>query len=131
VGDFLKSLGGKIATGAISLAVVSAAVAWWETDPLTRQHILTISGRLIGWFVLVLAVPWAGFALIGWVARRQSNAAGAALVLVFTVAESVTLAWMFAWSIRGATEWVLFLAAVLICGVYNLFSCDFIAEKVE
>jgi hypothetical protein len=131
VGDFLKSLGGKIATGAISLAVVAIAFAWWQTDPVTRQHILTDSGRLLGWSLLVLIAPWAAFALVGWVARQQKNAAGAALVISITLIEAAALAWLFGWSIRGATEWVLYLAAILIGGVYNLFICDWIAEMAE
>jgi hypothetical protein len=131
VGDFLKSLGGKIASGVVALAVVAAGLAWWQTEPATKQHILTDSGRLLGWLMLVLIVPWAGFALIGWVGRRNSNAAGAMLVTAFTVGESVVLAWLFAWSVKGDTEWVLFIAAVLICGVYNLFICDWIAEMAE
>ena len=51
--------------------------------------------------------------------------------MVITAAEATTLAWMFGWKITGATEWVLYLAAVLICGVYNLFICDWIAELAE
>jgi hypothetical protein len=131
VGDFLKSLGGKIASGAIALAVVSAAFAWYSTEPATRQHILTDTGRLLGWLMLVLILPWAAFAVIGWVNRLQSNAAGATLVVVITAIESAVLAWMFGWSIQGATEWVLLAAAILIAGVYNLFICDWIAEMAE
>jgi hypothetical protein len=131
VGDFLKSLGGKIASGVIALAVVSAGLAWWQTEPATKQHILIDSGRLLGWLMLVLIVPWAGFPLVGWVSRRNSNAAGAVLVITFTAAGSAMLAWLFGWSVHGATEWVLYTAAVLICGVYNLFICDWIAELAE
>ena len=131
MGDFLKTLAGKIATGAISLAVVSAGLAWYETDPATKHQILSDIGRILGWLMLVLVAPWAGFALIGWVSRLQRNAAGAVLVLTITVAEAVVLAWMFGWSVKGATEWVLYIAAIFIGGVYNLFACDFIAEKIE
>jgi hypothetical protein len=131
VGDFLKTLAGKIATAALSLAVVGAALAWYETDPATKHMILSDTGRLLGWLFLVLIVPAAGFALIGWVAKFNTNAAGASLVLLFTVAEAVTLAWLFGWSIHSATQWVLFIAAVLFAGVYNLFMCDWIAERLE
>ena len=131
MGDFLKSLGGKIATGVISLAVVAAGLAWWQTAPATKQHILTDTGRLLGWLLLVLIGPWASFPVVGWVSRLQSNAAGAVLVIVMTAAEAAVLAWMFGWSIQGATEWVLYVAAVLICGVYNLLVCDWIAELGE
>ncbi len=125
MGDFLKTLAGKIATGVVSLAVVAAAVAWWQTEPA----ILSATGRLLGWLMLVLITPWAGFALVGWVAKFDSNAAGAVLVFVFTAVEAVLLAWLFGWSIHAATAWVLYAAAVLFGGVYNLFACDWIAEK--
>jgi hypothetical protein len=128
--DFLKSLGGKIATGAISLAVVAAGLAWYETDPVTKHQILSVSGRLLGWVMLVLIVPWALFWLIAWVAKMDSNASGAVLVLAITAAQAIVLAWMFGWSIHGATTWVLYVAAILIAGVYNVLSCDWIAEKV-
>jgi hypothetical protein len=131
VGDFLKTLAGKIATAVLSLAIVAAGLAWYETEPATKHAILSDTGRLLGWLMLVLIVPWAGFALIGWVAKFQTNAAGAALVLLFAAIEAVLLAWMFGWSVHGATEWVLYAAAILFAGVYNLFACDFIAEKIE
>jgi FtsH-binding integral membrane protein len=129
--DFLKTIGGKIATGLVSLAVVAAAVSWWQTDPQTRSEILSISGRITGWFFIVLLIPWIGFWLIGWIARRDSNAAGAALVIVLAGIEATVLAWLFNWSIHGSTEWILFAAAVAVAGVYNLFACDWIAEKIE
>jgi hypothetical protein len=128
--DFLKSLGGKIASGAVSLAVVSAGLAWYETDPATKHQILSVSGRLLGWMMLVLIVPWALFWLIAWVAKMDTNAAGAALVLTITAVQALVLAWMFGWSIHGATTWVLYVAAILIAAVYNLFTCDWIAEKL-
>ncbi len=131
MGDFLKTLAGKIATAVLSLAIVAAALAWYETDPSTKHAILSDTGRLLGWLMLVLIVPWAGFALISWVTRFQTNSAGAALVLFFTMIESTALAWMFSWSIHGATAWVLYAAAILFSGVYNLFACDYIAERVE
>ncbi len=131
MGDFLKTLAGKIATAVLSLAIVAAGLAWYETPPATKHAILSDTGRLLGWLMLVLIVPWAGFALIGWVAKFQTNAAGAALVLLFAAIEAVLLAWMFGWSVHGATEWVLYAAAILFAGVYNLFACDFIAEKIE
>ena len=32
---------------------------------------------------------------------------------------------------RGPTAWTFFAAATLFAGVYNLFACDWIAEKIE
>ena len=67
MGDFLKTLAGKIATGVIALAVAGAGLAWYETDPVVKHEILSYTGRIIGWLLLVLIVPWALFAVIGWV----------------------------------------------------------------
>jgi hypothetical protein len=65
------------------------------------------------------------------VARTDSNAAGAALVLAYTLAEAILLAWLFGWTISGPAAWTFLAAAVLVAGVYNLFTCDWIAEKVN
>ena len=41
------------------------------------------------------------------------------------------LAWLFGWSVHGAMPWTFFAAATLLTGVYNLFACDWIAEKIS
>ena len=128
--DFLKGVAGKVVTGVVALAVVATAISWWQMDESTRATLLRGTGRIIAWLGVVLAVPWASFLLIGKVARLESNRAGAALVLAYTAAEAAVLAWLFDWSIRGAAPWVFFAAATLFAGVYNLFACDWIAEKV-
>jgi FtsH-binding integral membrane protein len=127
--DFLKSVGGKVVTGAVILAVVAAGISWWQMDESTRQMLLTGTGRILGWLFVVLILPWASFFVVGRVARVENNGAGAALVLAYTAAEALMLAWLFEWSIRGAAPWVFFAAAALFAGVYNLFTCDWIAEK--
>ena len=127
--DFLKSALGKVVSGLVALAVVAAAISWWQMDESTRQMLLSGAGRIVSWFAVVLVLPWASFFVIGRVGRMESNTAGAALVLLFTATEAVLLAWLFEWSIRGAAAWVFFAAAALVAGVYNLFACDWIAEK--
>ena len=128
--DFLKTAAGKIVTGLVALAVIASAVSWWQMEPATRHAILSGAGKIAAWFGVVLLVPWASFFLIGRVAKRESNASGAALVLGYTAVEAGVLAWLFDWSIAGATAWVFYAAAVLLAGVYNLLTCDWIAEKV-
>jgi hypothetical protein len=127
--DFLKGVAGKVVTGLVALAVIATAISWWQMEPQTRATLLTGTGRIVAWLGLVLAVPFASFFVIGKVARLDSNAAGAVLVLLLTAAEAATLAWLFDWSVRGAAPWVFFAAATLLAGVYNLFACDWIAEK--
>src|SRR5438105_4051577 len=129
--EFLKTIGGKVASGVVALAVIGGAISWYEMDPATKHAIVSGTGRILAWLGVVLAVPWAAFFVIGQVSRLENNAAGAALVLALTGLEAALLAWLFSWSIHGATAVVFFCAALLLAGVYNLFTCDWIAEKVQ
>jgi FtsH-binding integral membrane protein len=129
--DFLKTVGGKIVSGLVGVAVIAVAISWWRMDPATRQMLLTGTGRIVSWFLVVLLVPWATFFIIGRVGRMDSNGAGAALVLGYTLLEAVLLAGLFKWSISGTTALVFYIAAILLAGAYNLLACDWIAEKVE
>jgi FtsH-binding integral membrane protein len=129
--DFLKTVGGKIVGGLVGLAVLAAGISWWQMDPSTRQMLLSGTGHIVSWFGVVLFVPWATFFLIGKVAKLESNAAGGALVLGYTVLEAILLAWLFSWKIHGPTAITFFAAAGLIAGVYNLLACDWIAERFE
>ena len=127
--DFLKGVAGKVVTGLVALAVIATAISWWQMEPQTRATLLQGAGRIFGWLGIVLVAPWASFFLIGKVARLDSNAAGATLVGAMTAVEAAVLAWLFGWSIGGAAPWVFFITATLFAGVYNLFACDWIAEK--
>ena len=127
--DFLKGVAGKVVTGLVALAVIATAISWWQMDDSTRATLLRGAGRVFAWLGIVLVAPWASFFLIGKVARLDSNAAGAALVGAMTAVEAAVLAWLFDWSVSGAATWVFFAAATLFAGVYNLFACDWIAEK--
>ena len=128
--DLLKGITGKVVGGVVSVCVIAIAISWWRSDEQTRQMLLAGAGRIGAWLGIVLAAPWASFFLIGRVARFESNAAGAALVLGYTIVEAILLAWLFGWNFSGHTGWTLAAAAALIAGVYNLFACDWIAEKI-
>ena len=127
--EFLKTIGGKIAAGVVALAVIAGAISWWQMSPGTRDGLLRGTGHILAWLGVVLAVPWAAFFLIGRVGKMDSNAAGAALVTGITVLEAVLLGTLFGWH-HDAMGWTFLIAAVLLAGVYNLFTCDWIAEKV-
>jgi len=127
--DFLKGVAGKVVTGLVALAVIATAISWWQMDESTRAMLLRGTGRIFGWLGIVLVIPFLSFSLIGRISRMESNTAGATLVVIITAVEATLLAWLFEWSIRGAGPWVFFVAATLMAGVYNLFACDWIAEK--
>ena len=129
--EFLKSVTGKVVAGFVGLAVIAGGISWWQMDPHTREMLLSGTGKIIGWLLLVLIVPWATFFVIGRVGKMESNLAGALLVAAYTLIETLLLAWLFNWSIPGATAWTFLLVGALFAGAYNLFTCDWIAEKVS
>jgi hypothetical protein len=128
--DFLKSMTGKVVSGLVALGVIAAGISWWQMDPETRQMLLTGTGRIFSWLGIVLIVPWATFFVIGRVAKYDNNLAGAVLVGGYTLIETLLLAWLFHWHVPGATAWTFLALGGLFAAVYNLFTCDWIAEKV-
>jgi hypothetical protein len=129
--DFLKTVTGKVVSGMVGLAVIAAGISWWRMDDATRQMLLSGTGRILSWTLIVLLVPWVTFFVISWVAKFNSNLAGGVLVFVYTVAEALLLAKLFQWRLPGATAWTFFATGGLFAGVYNLLTCDWIAEKFE
>jgi len=97
--DFLKTVTGKVVGGIMGLVVVIAGLSWWRMDPQTKQMLLSGTGKIVSWFGIVLLAPWATFFIIGWVAKMDKNAAGAVLVIAYTLIESFLLAWLFNWSL--------------------------------
>jgi hypothetical protein len=128
--DFLKSVTGKVVTGVVALVVVATAISWYTADESTRQMLLGGAGKIFAWLGIVLVVPWATFFLIGQVAKLDNNAAGAVLVGGYTILEILTLAWLFNWHMPNATAWTFLVLGGLFAAVYNLFTCDWIAEKI-
>jgi hypothetical protein len=127
--EFLKSTAGKVLSAALALAVVVGAVSWWRMDPGVRQDLLSGTGKVVGWLLGVVLWPWATFFVIGRVGRLESNLAGGVLVAGYTALEGVLLLWLFGWKLGGPTAWTFAVIGVLFAGVYNLFTCDWIAEK--
>ena len=128
--DFLKTITGRVVTGFIALAVIAGGISWAQMGDQTRQMLVSGTGNILAWLGIVLFTPWISFMLIARVARMDSNAAGAALVAVYTIAETVVLAWLFNWNMPNATAWTFLVVGALFAGAYNLFTCDWIAEKV-
>jgi hypothetical protein len=128
--DLLKTVTGKVVAGAVALAVIAGGISWWRMDEATRQMLLSGSGKIVSWLLVVLFAPWATFFLTTWVAKRESNAAGAALVAAYTIFEALLLALLFHWNVPGATAWTFLVVGALFAAVYNLLVCDWLAEKL-
>ena len=131
--DFLKTVAGKVVGGLVALAVVAGGDLVVADGRRRRaQMLLGGTGKIVGWLGVVLLVPWATFFVIGRVgeaaratppARRWSlaytadrgGAAGVAVRLVDPRRDGVDV---FCRRRRCSPA------------VYNLFACDWIAEKV-
>src|SRR4051812_102250 len=128
--DFLKTITGKAITGFVVLAVIAGGISWWSMPTETRQGVLSSTGKILSWLGIVLFLPWVSFMLIGKVAKLDNNTAGAALVAGYTIVETIVLLWLFNWQMPNATAWTAVVVGGLFAGAYNLFTCDWIAEKV-
>ena len=126
-----KTAGVVVLSGGALLALIAGGITWHEMTPARRDVILGNSSHFLGWTLLVAIVPWAAMFLVGRVAKMDSNPAAATLIVTMTALEAIMLAWLFGFSIGGATPWTFFIAAVLIAGVYNLLACDWIAERFD
>lgn len=129
--DFLKSTAGKVISGLVALAVIILGITFLSMNAGTRQMTFSVIGRSFGWLMVVLLVPWVTFFIISRVNEIGNNLAGGILVFLYTALEMVLLAYLFSWSIHGATQWTFFALAGLLAGVYNILACDWIAERFE
>ncbi len=127
--DFLKGIAGKVVGGLVGLIVVAAALSWWQMDERDRTALIDSAGNIAVWIGLVLVLPWATFFLSAWASKFDSNAAGAALVLLLTSVEVAVLLWLFKWDLGGATAWTFGVLGMLTAVVYNVFTCDWLAER--
>src|SRR2546423_1185892 len=116
--EFLKTIFGKLVTGAVGLAVIAAPLPSWRTGQSTRQMLLGGTGKIIAWLGIVILIPWVTFFLTTWAARKESNVAGALLVACYTLPEWALLAWMFNWRIPGATAWTFLVVGMLFAAAY-------------
>ena len=129
--DFLKSTAGKIVTGLIALVVIAGVIFLITMDPAVRSRLIDGAGKIAAWIGIVLVLPWATFAIIARVARLQSNRAGAILIFIYTGLETAGLAWLFDWHLTGHGPITFLILGGLLAAVYNLLTCDWIAEKLE
>jgi len=129
--EFLKSMAGKVVGGLVALVVIIGAISWWRMSAAAKDQLLRTTGNIVAWTAIVLLLPWATFFIISRVGRMRSNLAGGILVAAYTAVELAVLLWLFGWSVHGAAAWTFVGVGTLIAAVYNLFACDWIAEKLE
>ena len=117
-----------VSAGLTLLAVIAAAVAYYDL-PIDQRDVLWHGvGRVIVWLGLVLVLPWATFFLTTAVARRESNAAGVALVAGYTLVDTGVLL-LLVGPPAGTFLLCAWIFGVLLALTYNLLTCDWVAER--
>ncbi len=128
--ELVKKIATILLTGAVALGVIIGAVSWFQMSPDDRSAMIATVGRALAWLGIVLVLPWATYFITTWVARRESNAAGAVLVVGYTLIDAAVLFYLIPFSQFSAIVIALICLGILIALLYNLLTCDWIAEKV-
>jgi hypothetical protein len=121
----------RATTIAFALVAIVAGISWYQADPATRSALVSGVGKGFAWFAAVALLPFATFFLIGRVAKTGTNSAGAVLVAGYTLLAFLLLGLLFGFADHGKTAWVFITTGTLFAAVYNLFICDWLAEKLE
>ena len=126
-GQLGKTIVQWVLGGVTVLAVIAAAVASSDLSPAERSAMWHGVGRAVVWAGIVLVLPWASFFLTTAVARRESNAAGVALVVGYTLLDLSVLLLLV-----GVPAGAFLICATVLGGLvgltYNLLVCDWVAE---
>ena len=125
-----KYVGGKVLT-AVLVVASAASVIWFWKHPEDLKTIWSVMKGVLVWLGLVLVLPWASFFVTGWVVRKDSNLAGALLLVGLTAVDVVFALYLAGWHVEGALTWLVLLLGFLSAGVYNFVVCDFQAGRFE
>ncbi|HEX8322943.1 MAG TPA: hypothetical protein VF595_03425 [Tepidisphaeraceae bacterium] len=124
----IKSIVQWIIGGATVLAVVAAGVAYFDLPAEQRSAMWQGVGRVMLWAGIVLVLPWATYFVTTAAARRESNAAGVALVAAYTAVDALLL-YLLVGRPAGTFAVLAVCFGLLVSLAYNLLTCDWIAER--
>jgi len=125
-----KYVGGKVLTAILVVGVAGAGIWFWR-HPDDLALIWRVVKYALAWIGFVLVLPWALFFVPPWVLSKESNAAGA-IMLVGYLAMDVTVAVLLAGGAgHSFLTWVVLLLGFLAAGVYNYLVCDYLATRAE
>ena len=128
--DLLKKIVSVVAIGATGVAGVALLVSWWQMTPDERSAAYALVARAVAWILVAAVLPWATWFFTSHAARRDSNAAGAVLIGLYTVLDLTLLGWVAKWSMPSGVPAVICLFGVLAAVAYNFLICDWLAERV-
>jgi hypothetical protein len=95
----------------------SAGLAWWK--------------RLLSWAVVVLLLPVFTIGFIRTMVNRKSNRANAGILVIYTLVDAVLAYLMVGIPLAGWVPMLVFLVAVALALVYNIYIMSFAARLEE
>lgn len=85
--------------------------------------------RVLIWLAVVAALPFAGWKVVQWSMKRDSNAASGALLVGLTAAGVLLTLLLLGFRIVGGWEIALVAVAAVLAIVYNFVACEWLAER--
>ena len=124
-------VGGKVVTAVLVVAGAGAVIWFWK-HPEQLEMIWRTLKYVVAWLGFVLVLPWATFFVTPWVVSKDSNAAAAAMLIGYLLADALVAFWLMG-SLRGhgVLTWAVILLGFLSAGVYNFKVCEYQAARVE
>ena len=124
-------VGGKVVTAVLVVASAGAVIWFWK-HPEQLEMIWRTLKYVVAWLGFVLVLPWATFFVTPWVVAKDSNAAAAAMLIGYLLADALVAFWLMG-SVRGhgVLTWAVVLLGFLSAGVYNFKVCEYQAARVE
>lgn len=125
-----KYVGGKVLT---AILVVGAALTgfWFYQHPDDLDYLWGVLRCVLAWLGIVLVLPWAGFFLMPWVMKLDTNVASGLLLVGYLFIDVVVALALSGWSVAGTLTWMVLILGFLAAGVYNFLVCGFHAHRLE
>ena len=125
-----KYVGGKVLT---AILVVGAALTgfWFYRHPEDLSYLWGVLQSVLAWLGIVLVLPWAGFFLMPWVMKFDTNVASGLLLVGYLLIDILVALALSGWGVEGTLTWMVLILGFLAAGVYNFLVCEYQAHRLE
>ncbi|MCH7719567.1 MAG: hypothetical protein IH988_01070 [Planctomycetes bacterium] len=125
-----KYVGGKVLT-AVLVVGSAASMYWFYRHPEQLETIWDVLKSVLAWLGIVLVLPWAGFFLMPWVMKFDTNVASGLLLVGYLLIDFLVAMALSGWGVEGTLTWMVLILGFLAAGVYNFLVCEYQAHRLE
>lgn len=125
-----KYVGGKVLT-AVLVVGSAASLYWCYRHPERIEPIWDVLKSVLAWLGIVLVLPWAGFFLMPWVMKFDTNVASGLLLVGYLLIDFLVAMALSGWGVEGTLTWMVLILGFLAAGVYNFLVCEYQAHRLE